>query len=86
MALTIRSLSETAENALLNIQENNEHINTSSKAIEFVLENYPTICDDLDYERKEKIRYKRELLEAQDKLENIAKGFELITKMIAKKD
>lgn len=37
MALTIRSLSETAENTLLKIQEKNEQINTSSKAIEFVI-------------------------------------------------
>lgn len=86
MALTIRSLSDIAENTLLKIQENNEHINTSSKAIEFVLENYLTICSDLDYERTENTRYKKELLEVQDKLENIANGFEIITKMIAKKE
>lgn len=84
MALTIRSLSETAENTLLKIQEKNEQINTSSKAIEFVLENYLTTCDELEYERKEKIRYKKELLDAQEKLETIANSFELINKMIAK--
>lgn len=85
MALTIRSLSETAENTLLKIQENNEHINTSSKAIEFVLENYLITCNELENERKESTRYKKELWEAQEKLETIADGFELINKMIAKK-
>lgn len=85
MALTIRTLSETAENTLLKIQENNEHINTNSKAIEFVLENYLTTCIELEDERKEKIRYKKKLLDAQEKLEMITNSFELINKMIAKK-
>lgn len=40
MALTIRTLSDNAEYTLVKMIENNEHINTNTKAIEYVLENY----------------------------------------------
>lgn len=85
MALTIRKLSDTAESTLLKIMEKNEDINTNTKAIEFVLENYLIKCGLLEDEENRTRNLKRELWEAQGKLETISKGFGLIQEMISKK-
>ena len=84
MALTIRKLSEEAEKTLLQVQVENEHINTSTKAIEFVLENYLSICDDLAFEKNKSKSLAQNLDRAEDKLNNIAYGFNIINDMIAK--
>lgn len=84
MALTIRTLSEEAERTLCRIMEKNEHINTSTKAIEFVLEQYPIIADALESEKIHNVDLKKKLSKANDKLEGIATGFNLINSMIAK--
>jgi hypothetical protein len=84
MALTIRKLSEEAEKTLLQVQNENEYINTSTKAIEFVLENYLLICNDLKAEKNKSRSLAQNLNRAEDKLNNIAYGFNIITDMIAK--
>lgn len=84
MALTIRTLSEEAERTLSRIMEKNEHINTSSKAIEFVLEQYPIIEDALDSEKIHNTDLRKKLSKAKDKLDGIANGFSLINSLIAK--
>lgn len=86
MALTIRTLSDEAERTLLDIQENNENINTNSKAIEYVLENYLVKCNALKDEEAKTFRLERKLIKAKDKLRAIANGFGIITDMIAKKE
>lgn len=84
MALTIRNLSDEAERTLIEVQENNENINTNSKAIEFVLENYLPKCETLKQEQNKTFKLQVELMEAQDKLRAIANGFGVISEMIAK--
>ena len=84
MALTIRKLSEGAEKTLAQVQNENEDINTSTKAIEFVLENYLSICDDLEFEKNKSKALAQNLDRAEDKLNNMAYGFNIITNMIAK--
>jgi hypothetical protein len=84
MALTIRKLSEGAEKTLAQVQNENEHINTSTKAIEFVLENYISIFDDLEIEKNKSKSLAQNLDRVEDKLNNIAYGFNIITNMIAK--
>lgn len=84
MALTIRTMSAEAEKALLEIQNANENINTSTKAIEFVLENYLAKCEALKQEQDNAFKLRVELMEAQDKLRTIANGFNVISEMIAK--
>jgi hypothetical protein len=84
MALTIRTLSEEAERTLSEVQNNNENINTNSKAIEFVLENYLSKCRALEDEKSKNLKLQNQLFKAKEKLGSIAKGFEVITKMIAK--
>lgn len=84
MALTIRTLSVEAEKTLSKIIKDIEHINTNSKAIEFVLENYLLKCDALKEEEQKCIKLQRKLVKAQDKLQTIANGFSVISEMIAK--
>lgn len=84
MALTIRNLSNEAEITLAKVQENNDSINTNSKAIEFVLENYLIKCNELENEKRTSLEFKNRLLKAEDKLHSIANGFGIITEMIAK--
>lgn len=86
MALTIRTLSEEAERTLAEIMKNNDHINTSSKAIEYVLENYPIKCLSLEQEQTKNVKLSKKLEKAKDKLNAIVNGFGVITDMIAKKD
>ena len=83
MALTIRKLSDQAEQTLLEIQNSNEDINTNTKAIEYVLENYLEKCNDLENEKHKLSELRNELLKAEDKLKSIADGFKVITQMIA---
>lgn len=83
MALTIRKLSDQAEQTLLEIQSSNEDINTNTKAIEFVLENYLQKCNELENEKGKSSELRSELFEAEDKLETIANSFKIINKMIA---
>lgn len=84
MALTIRTLSDQAENTLSEIIEQNEHINTNTKAIEFVLENYLIKCEELSKEKSKSFGLLKELNQAEDKLSVIAEGFGAISEMIAK--
>jgi Na+/phosphate symporter len=85
MALTIRTLSDTSEYTLAKIMHDNDQINTNTKAIEFVLEDYLVKCSSLEEEQKRANRYKKELWDAEEKLETIGKGFGMIQKMISKK-
>lgn len=84
MALTIRTLSEEAERTLLEVQDNNENINTNSKAIEFVLENYLDKCRALEEEKKKSKELEKSLMNSIYKLKQIAECFDMINKMIAK--
>lgn len=84
MALTVRNLSNKAENALSEIQKENDDINTKTKAIEFVLENYLSVCEELEAEKTKSRLLNQNLNRAEEKLNNIAYGFNIITDMIAK--
>lgn len=84
MALTIRTLSPEAERTLERVQEDYEHINTNSKAIEFVLEQFPILTDELESEKIHNAGLRKELSNAKYKLEGIANGFTLINTLIAK--
>lgn len=84
MTLTIRNLSEKAEYGLAQIKKESK-INTNTKAIEFVLEDYISKCDFLEIERKENLKLRRKLEKANDKLNSITYGFSIISEMIAKK-
>lgn len=83
MALTIRTLSQHAENGLENIQLKNE-IKSKTKAIEFVLESYPMTINELERVNKKNIKLQTDLDQAREKLESIAYAFGLINQMIAK--
>lgn len=83
MALTIRTLSQHAENGLENIQLKNE-IKSKTKAIEFVLESYPMTINELERVKKKNIKLQTDLDQAREKLESIAYAFGLINQMIAK--
>lgn len=83
MAFTIRKLSDQAEQTLLEIQNSNEDINTNTKAIEFVLENYLQKCNALENEKSRCSKLRNKLFEAEDKLDNIANSFKIINQMIA---
>ena len=85
MALTLRTLSDQAENTLEKVIELNEHINAKTKAIEFVLENYLLTCDALEEEKKRSSKMLKELYTAQHKLDTIANGFSVITDLITAK-
>lgn len=84
MALTIRTLSDEAERTILEVQKSNEHINTNTKAIEFVLEDYMVKCEALEKEKKNSSELGRSLMNSSSKLNQIAECFDLINKMIAK--
>lgn len=82
MALTLRTLSDQAEDTLEKVIERNEHINAKTKAIEYVLENYLITCDALLEEKKRNSQLLKELYSAQHKLDTIANGFGVITELI----
>ena len=84
MALTIRTLSDEAERTLIEVQDSNENINTSSKAIEFVLENYLLKCRAFEKEKEKTLELEKSLIKAKGKLEQIADCFDVINQMIAK--
>lgn len=81
MALTIRSLSGRAENSLDRVIEMNEGINTKTKAVEFVLEQYFVIFDRLEQEKKQSKILQSEVFEHRIELQKIADGFEVLAKI-----
>lgn len=84
MALTIRTLSDSAENTLEKLIEKNETINTKSRAVEYALEQYFIITERLDDEKRKSQKLQRELLDAEIDLQKIAQGFEIIEKIRTK--
>lgn len=84
MALTIRTLSDEAERTLERLKEDFEDIKASSKAIEFVLERFYVLSDELESEKMINAELKKKLYKANDKLDGIANGFELINSLISK--
>lgn len=84
MALTIRTLSDSAQHTLEKVIESNEHINTNTKAIEYVLENYLPAITDLERECNKISKLERDLAAAIEKLYHITHAFDIINKMIVK--
>jgi hypothetical protein len=77
MAFTIRKLSKVAEINLEKLQKR-ESINTNTKAIEFVLENFPRYVELSKSNQKTIYELQSELNDKNKKLDKIGNAFNLI--------
>ncbi len=78
MGFTIRNLSEQADYCLHSVMERKSFVNTKTKGIEFILENYIRLENLEEENRKEILQLEDQILELKEDLSEIRGALKIL--------